>query len=102
MSQAFEVTPDDVKNVFDSHYQTITDEEAAKIFEEHILPEDDRITKAALYGNDMAEQTKYAYDTIAEILYENEVLQRGTSSADGRCPCGEDHWGLTFYKHFTK
>lgn len=91
MSQAFEVTPDDVKNVFDSHYQTIGYDEAERIFNEHIQPQADRIEKAALYGNDMAEQTRYAYDTIAEILYENEVLQRGTSSADGRCPCGEDH-----------
>lgn len=74
MSFAFEITPDDIKNVFDKHFQKVDIKYATNVFNTYIAPEIDRIEKAALCGDDLAEQTKFAYDTIADILRENGVL----------------------------
>jgi hypothetical protein len=45
-----------------------------KLLHDVIAPEDGRIEKAALYGNEMEEQTEYAYQEIAKILREAGVL----------------------------
>jgi hypothetical protein len=74
MSMAFEVSEDDLSTVLDKHNVRYTDESLAKMFDEHIMDEDSRIEKAALYGNDMDEQANYAQEEIEKILKEKGVI----------------------------
>jgi len=74
MSTAFEITSEDVRNVMKLNGYSVDEAAAEKIFQDVIAPEDGRIEKAALYGNEMEEQTKYAYQEIAKILREAGVL----------------------------
>jgi len=76
MSYAFQVTADDVELVMNAHSQGVSAEEAEEIFDQHIAPQAERIEKAALYGNEMEEQTEYAHKEIAAILVEEGVLTK--------------------------
>jgi hypothetical protein len=57
---AFEVTPEDVQQVMNC-----SEEEAEKLFDRLDLY---AVEKAALYGNDIEEQTQYAYTEIKQQL----------------------------------
>lgn len=72
MSMAFGISSDDVLVVAARRGTPITDEEAERWFEEldASLVED-----AALYGNDMDEQTNYALDEIERQLVNLGYLQ---------------------------
>jgi len=63
---AFEVTPEDVQQVMNC-----SEEEA-----EHYIDVLDMgaVEKAALYGDDIDEQTNYAYDEIRRQLAEMEAV----------------------------
>ena len=74
MSTAFEITSEDVRNVMEANGRPVNESTAEKLFKDTITPEDGRIEKAALYGNEMEEQTEYAYQEIAQILREAGVL----------------------------
>lgn len=76
MSTAFEITVEDVENVFEQAGKPISSAQAEKIFDEVIAPEDGRIEKAALWGNDMETQTSYAYQEIKTILIEAKLLPK--------------------------
>ena len=71
MSQAFGISRGDVHSVMlrMGIYCKENDEQVTNAFD-MVISEDDRITEAALYGDDLEEQTKYAYDEIQEILME--------------------------------
>lgn len=58
MNTGFEITVDDVATVLDRMGLV---EDAEEYFEQI---DHDRVEAAALYGNDMDEQTAYAYDEI--------------------------------------
>jgi len=74
MSTAFEITSEDVRNVMEANGRPVNESTAEKLFKDMIAPEDGRIEKAALHGNEMEEQTEYAYQEIAQILREAGVL----------------------------
>ena len=74
MSAAFEITSDDVRNVMEANGHPVNESIAEKLFKDVITPEDGRIEKAALYGNEMEGQTEYAYQEIAQILREAGAL----------------------------
>lgn len=79
LSTAFAVTPDDVFNVMKDAGEQLGYCYAEEIFERHIkehVCEGGRIEKAALYGNDLDEQTKYAYEEITKILVEEGVIAK--------------------------
>ena len=69
MSNAWETTDEDVINVV-REMGYVANEHAVK----HILDNIDHteIEKAALHGNDMDEQTRYAYDEI-----KRQIIERG-------------------------
>jgi len=74
MSAAFEITSEDVRSVMEINGRPVDEATAEKLLHDVIAPEDGRIEKAALYGNEMEEQTEYAYQEIAKILREAGVL----------------------------
>jgi hypothetical protein len=53
MSTAFEITSEDVRNVMELNGHSVDEAAAEKIFQDVIAPEDGRIEKAALYGNEI-------------------------------------------------
>lgn len=61
MSMAFEITQEDVENVLQQHGVAFTEQEAQELFDEL---DHGSVEQAALYGNDMDEQTNYAYVEI--------------------------------------
>jgi len=65
MSLAFEITEEDVLNVLTAHD---VGGSWLDYCMELVQLEDDRITKAALHGTDIEQQTEYAYAEIEEIL----------------------------------
>lgn len=65
MTNAFEITPEDVVNVMRKHGKNISEAEAEVLFSALDLGE---IESAALYGDDLDEQTALAYDEIARQL----------------------------------
>ena len=76
MNLAFEVTVNDVLVVMANNNHPISEEDAEVLFDEYILSNADEIEKAALYGNELEEQTDYAYDKITEILVRAGVIPR--------------------------
>jgi hypothetical protein len=74
MSTAFEITSEDVRSVMEINGRPVDEATAEKLLHDVIAPEDGRIEKAALYGNEMEEQTEYAYQELAKILREAGVL----------------------------
>jgi hypothetical protein len=75
MNNAFEVTPDDVSTALANIGKPVTDDSAQAMFDEYIAAEADRIEKAALYGNEIEEQTNYAHAEIIAILKEAGVVK---------------------------
>lgn len=65
MSYAWEVTVEDVQNVFNSNGMHVTEQYAENVLNDLCLF---RVAKAAMYGDDMDEQTKYAYAEIERQL----------------------------------
>lgn len=57
MSTAFEITSEDVRSVMEINGRPVDEATAEKLLHDVIAPEDGRIEKAALYGNEMEEQT---------------------------------------------
>lgn len=76
MSQAFEVTQEDLWIVLlpTNNHLKMDSPELEKLFNDVIAPESYRIEKAALYGNDLDEQTEYAHEEIAKILQEKNII----------------------------
>lgn len=72
MSLAWETTPEDIRNVMAKHGKgTLTDKRSEDI---RFNLNEDLIEKAALYGNDISEQTDYAYQEIERQLKEKNLL----------------------------
>lgn len=72
MSFAFEVTDEDVWAVLrEMGVECTLDSQEVKVALEKIQAQDDRVTKAALYGDDLDEQTRYAREEIKGILSED-------------------------------
>jgi hypothetical protein len=70
MSQAFEITTDDIQTVFEKNFgEHITDDAAEEIFDNYIHLDD--VEHAALRGGDIDEQTQFAHDEIKEQLQVN-------------------------------
>ena len=70
MSQAFEITTDDVQTVFAKFFgEHISDDAAEEIFDNYIHLDD--VEHAALRGGDIDEQTQFAHDEIKEQLQVN-------------------------------
>jgi hypothetical protein len=73
MSMAWETTVDDINTVLQAHgkyvHQTELDEYLDKV-------DCDDVEAAALAGDDMDEQTNYAYQSIEEQLMEDGCLPR--------------------------
>ena len=75
MSMAWETTTEDVLNVLEQNGVTVyVDMEEGKIEEIHSALDMDAIEKAALYGDDMDDQIKYAYCEIQTQLVELNIL----------------------------
>lgn len=66
MSYAWEVTIDDIINVFIRNQLPVSDSVAMDILDDLDLF---LIEKAVLYGNDLDEQTEYAYQEIERQLF---------------------------------
>jgi hypothetical protein len=62
MSIAFEITPEDVQNVLHKNNKKADPDTL------YALLDTAAVEKAALYGNDIEEQTQYAYDEIERQL----------------------------------
>ncbi len=77
MNTAFQISQEDLRVVLMANNIPHTDDYVEKMFEKFITPESDRIEKAALYGNDINEQTEYAHDEICKILCEKKVIRKG-------------------------
>jgi hypothetical protein len=70
MSQAFEITTDDVQTVFAKFFgEHISDDAAEEIFDNYIHLDD--VERSALRGSDIDEQTQFAHDEIKEQLQVN-------------------------------
>ena len=68
MCFGFEITEEDVFNVYHNKFQkAVSMEKAERVFS---LLNQDKIQKAALYGNDIATQTEYAYKEISQQIKE--------------------------------
>jgi len=65
MSRAFEITAEDVQNAL-RDYVTLTESQAEKLFD--FALDCDAVEKAALYGDEMEEQTAFAYEEIREQI----------------------------------
>ena len=75
INTAFEVAPDDVETALANIKQPVSEDAAQILFDKYIAPESDRIEKAALWGNDMDQQTDYAHEEIVLILKEAEAIK---------------------------
>lgn len=62
---AFEIIIDDLLNIIDQQGRTATQEQAQEMFEEIDF---DAVTEAALFYDDMEEQTRAAYEEIETQL----------------------------------
>jgi hypothetical protein len=71
MSTAFEITVDDVLNVVHKMGKKIDGDKADAIFDNL---DQFKVEEAALYGNDMEEQTNYAYKEIERQITEGYLL----------------------------
>lgn len=69
MSFAWETTVEDLKNVLARMGRKLRPESVKVTYEEL---DQGAIEKAALYGNDMDEQTRYAYDEIERQIKEGD------------------------------
>jgi hypothetical protein len=70
MSQAFEITTDDIQTVFAKNFgEHISDEVAEEIFDNYIHFDD--VERAVLRGNNIDEQTQFAHDEIKVQLQVN-------------------------------
>jgi hypothetical protein len=73
MSNAWETTDEDIINVVrDIRMGKIASEPAVKRILENL--DHDSIEKAALNGNDLDEQTRYAYEEIKKQLIEKNLI----------------------------
>ena len=66
MSYAFEVTVDDVINVFIRNQRPVSDSVAMDILDDLVL---ELVEEAALQGEDLDEQTELAYQEIERQLF---------------------------------
>jgi len=76
--RGFEVTPDDVSIVMGNAGVEIDDEEAERIYAEHIEPRGDEIARN-VHGDDVDEMTDSAYAIMTRILAEAGALPEGPS-----------------------
>lgn len=75
LSNAFEVTADDVYTVLIDKGISLSDKRIDEIYAEHIAPAADSIAIAALDGgDDLEKQTDAAYTKLAEILDQAGLL----------------------------
>lgn len=72
MGMAFGITIDDVAAVLERNGQAKRSDKELDALLENL--DVDRIERDALYGNDMEQQTDYAYDSIEEQLKEQGIL----------------------------
>lgn len=72
MSDAWEVTEEDVENVLASHELKVS---AKKIFDEIVSDEADRIEDAVLYYDGFEDQVNASYSEIEDILIENKIIK---------------------------
>ena len=72
MSNAWEVSEDDIRTILRSHGRE--DDVTVDVSESIIVEEGNRIEKAALRYNDMGDQSSSALDEIENILIENNIL----------------------------
>jgi len=72
MSNAWEVTQDDILTVLNKHNRNTGD--TLDVAESIICEEGARIEKAALKYNEMDDQQASALDEIEDILIENDIL----------------------------
>ena len=70
-TSAFEISVEDVMQVCSEHGREVTYEEAEKLYDglDRV-----KITEAALHGDEMEQQTDYAYDEIGCQLREKNFL----------------------------
>ncbi len=66
--QAFEIITEDLLNVIEQQGRTATQEQVQEMFEEIDF---DAVTEAALFYDDMEEQTRSAYEEIEIQLRDN-------------------------------
>lgn len=76
MSMAFEVSHEDVATVCRAHGITQHDQ-IERCFDLVTQKFDERVTRAALWGNDLDKQTQYALAEIERILLEQGHLRGG-------------------------
>lgn len=70
MTTAFEITSEDIQNVLSTCFDVnVSDEMAESVFDNYIEPND--VEAAALYGNEMEEQTNLAYKEIESQMRSN-------------------------------
>jgi len=72
MSNAWEVTTEDVKNVLSQMSQNATDQEVEQIHNGLDMKE---IERSALEGNDMEKQTEYAYVKIRRQIKDLDIFK---------------------------
>jgi hypothetical protein len=74
MSNAWETTEDDIINVLHGMGNAVVDDYQGTAGYVHGNLNHDAVEKAALHGNDMDTQTKYAYEEIERQIKEMDVL----------------------------
>lgn len=74
MGAGFEVTVEDIQAVLAMEGRPASYGEAEAILAEHVGAAAGRVEKAALRGDDLDEQTGYAYEEIADVLREAGII----------------------------
>lgn len=72
MSNAWEVTVDDVKLILDAHGSSADPQD---VFDNIVALEDDRIEDAVLYHTDFDDQVSEALSEIENVLIENGLVE---------------------------
>lgn len=70
-TSAFEITVEDVMQVCSENDKEVSYEEAEKLYDQLDLV---KVTEAALHGDEMEQQTDYAYEEIKRQLKELNLL----------------------------
>jgi HSP90 family molecular chaperone len=72
MNTAFEITVEDIQSALFSKKEIEISDEQANDFYQNI--DTDEVERSALFGNDMEEQTEFAFQSIIEQLEELELI----------------------------
>ena len=75
MSNAWEVSDDDIRTVYGRHSRTPVSDERIDEIARHVYGQADRVEDAALRFDDFDRQAESALDEIEDILIEEGVLK---------------------------